>query len=374
MAGILHMADMHLGSAFTSRLGEGAAQLRRSEQCAVFSRITDIARERADVLLISGDLFDSPDVSDETISFVKRSFASIPDTQVFIAAGNHDPFCGGSVYETQDFGSNVHIFPADGGYFDLDDLKLRICGASFSGADGSNMPRLGELKMRGGYTNIAVIHGDITGGASIEGRYNPITPQEIAESGFDYAALGHIHVFDGVHKDAGTYRAYPGIPEPRGFDENSARGKYGVIYIETGGDELKFEHIDVHERMYHVLNINLTPDIADSERVTELISERISAFGASDLFKIVLKGRTPSGFKPNTDVIAERLKDRAFFVRVIDETDTERDLTADPGDNSLRAAYIRLLNERIANAADDEDKRIAERALILGVDAIDGNL
>lgn len=374
MARILHMADMHLDSAFTSRLSSEKAQLRRSEQRAVFSRIIDLAHDRADVLLISGDLFDGANISPETISFIKRKFAEIEDIPIYIAAGNHDPYSDDSVYSRESLGDNVHIFSANGGYYDIDSLKLRLCGASFACEDGSNMPKLSELEKRDGYTNIAVIHGDVSYSEADGGRYNPISYAEIENSGFDYVALGHIHVSDGVHKRGGTYWSYPGIPEPRGFDECSERGSLGVIYFETSERGAEFEQIDVHERLCHVLNIELSEDIADSERVIELITAKLAEYSDKDLFKIILSGWTQMGFRPNIDMIAERVKGLKFYIRISDETEVMCDLTVDEGDCSLRAEYIRMMNERILSAADDEEKRIAEMALIIGVNAIDGRL
>ncbi|MFR1499373.1 MAG: metallophosphoesterase family protein, partial [Monoglobus pectinilyticus] len=91
MARILHMADMHFDSAFTSNLSINKSKLRRSEQREVFSRIIEMVKtEQIDVMLISGDLFDSENVSEETINFMVRKFAEISEIPVLIAAGNHD--------------------------------------------------------------------------------------------------------------------------------------------------------------------------------------------------------------------------------------------------------------------------------------------
>lgn len=373
MARILHMADMHLDSAFTSRLSGEKAQLRRSEQRAVFSKIIGLARS-ADAVLISGDLFDGANVSGETISFIKRKFAEICDIPIYIAAGNHDPYSDDSVYANESLGDNVHIFPSSGGYYDIDSLKLRLCGASFACEDGSNMPRLSEFEKHKDYINIGVIHGDVSYSAAEGGRYNPISYTELEESGFDYVALGHIHVSDGIHKRGSTYWAYPGIPEPRGFDEASERGGLGVIYLEISEQGAEFKQIDVHERLYHVINIELDENTADSERIIELINAKLAEYGDDDLFKIILSGQTHMGFRPNVNMITERVKGLKFYIRISDETVTVCDLTADEGDCSLRAEYIRMMNERIRKAENDENKRIAETALIIGVNAIDGRL
>ena len=373
MARILHMADMHLDSAFTARLSADMARLRRSEQRAVFSRIIDTARESADVLLISGDLFDSANVSDETISFLKRKFAEIRNIPVFIAAGNHDPYAPDSVYANQDFGENVRVFGTAGEYFDLDDLKLRICGASFGSENGANVPSICDMPRHDEYNNIAVIHGDVVSGVSSAGRYNPISVSEIEKSGFDYAALGHVHTFSGFNKAGKTVWAYPGIPEPRGFDECAEKGRYGVICID-GFDEAGFKFKELHERAYHVIDIGIDETVTDSEMIIELISERLSEFSEKDLFKIIISGSPAEGFRPNIEMIGERIKNSAFLVTVEDKTEALRSLTADENDNSLRAVYIRMLNELTGASDNEEDRIIAETALKFGIDALDGRL
>lgn len=373
MATILHMADMHLDSAFTARLSPDMAQLRRSEQRAVFSRIIDMAHEHADVLLIAGDLFDSENVSSETINFLKRRFAEISEIPVFIAAGNHDPYTPNSVYANYDLGENVRVFDPAGEYFDLEALRIRICGASFGNQDGSRVQSICNLPKHEEYKNIAVVHGDVVYGKTGEGGYNPISVSEIENSGFDYVALGHVHTFSEFKKAGKTFWAYPGIPEPRGFDESAERGGYGVIYLEVF-PEFNFKFRETHNRLYHVINIKFDENITDSEMIIEFISERLSEFSRRDLFKIIISGQTAEGFRPNIELIANRVQNLAFFVTVEDKTEALRSLTVDENDNSIRAVYIRMLNEIISDAVTEDDRRIAEEALKYGIDALDGRL
>lgn len=372
MVRILHTADMHLDSAFTSRLGLKEAEIRRSEQRAVFSKIISIARERADILLIAGDLFDGRHVTEETVAFLRRKFKEISDIPVLIAAGNHDPYTADSVYAAENLGDNVRVFAAGGECFDFEELKLRVCGASFANENGSNLPRLGRFPLQNGMINVAVIHGDTLSGN--DDRYNPIRQSELEGSGFDYVALGHIHTFSGFNRAGKTLWAYPGIPEPRGFDESAERGAAGAALIELGSDGAEaYELIDVHERLYHRLSLKIDESCSDNEQLFELASEMISRYDSRDLFEITLEGKTPAGFSPNTELLSIRLRGSAFYITFLDKTEPERDLSAEDGDNSLRAVYIRLMRERIDNAAAAEEKMIAELALKIGVDSIDNS-
>lgn len=368
MARILHMADFHLDSPFTSKMSLEHAKLRRSEQREVFSQIIETAKKDADVVLISGDLFDGENVSGETVNFLVRKFAELGDIPVFISAGNHDPYNDTSVYSHTELGDNVHVFSCRGEYFDLDSLKLRVCGASFSSKydDGSGIIRPTELEKHPEYANILVIHGDIysIGG---ECRYNPISEKEL--DGFDYAALGHIHKYSGLNNAGNTVWAYPGIPEPRGFDET---GNSGIIVGEVCRNSVSLKFQSVAKRRYRILNIELPRGISDNEGIIEKIAQSVGEFSRDDIFRIILNGKKEIGFKPDLELILNRTASLGFYIELKDETETEYDLTVDEADNSLRAEYIRLMNKKAeVYSKGSREYEIVQRALRLGVDAME---
>lgn len=82
--------------------------------------------------------------------------------------------------------------------------ELDIYGAGFLRAE---MPAMldGFRAADPSRLNILVLHGDAENPAS---PYNPVSPAELAASGLDYAALGHIHR-RGERRDGGTLCAWP---------------------------------------------------------------------------------------------------------------------------------------------------------------------
>ena len=57
---MIHCADIHLGSALTSRFGKDNALKRKGELRLAFSAMVDYAREEnIPVILLSGDVFDA---------------------------------------------------------------------------------------------------------------------------------------------------------------------------------------------------------------------------------------------------------------------------------------------------------------------------
>ena len=240
---VLHGADFHMDSAFDSLPEDKAAQ-RRREQRELLGRICETANSKgADIMLLSGDLFDSSVSYFETYEALISALAGVR-AEVFISPGNHDYFCPKSPYSFLKFPDNVHIFKTPMiSSFELPQLGCRVYGAGFNAP--RCMPLLsGFSASDDGLINIMTIHGDLGGE-----QYNHISEEDIASSGLDYLALGHTHTFSGVKRAGRTSYAYPGCPEGRGFDET---GRKGVLFgtVDRGSADLEF--IPMGGRQYRI--------------------------------------------------------------------------------------------------------------------------
>ncbi|MBR5813390.1 MAG: exonuclease subunit SbcD, partial [Bacteroidaceae bacterium] len=85
---IIHTADWHLGQTFFG-------YERYSEHRVFLNWLSNVVKERnIDLLLIAGDVFDSPNPSAEAqrmfYSFLTRITGENKELQVIITAGNHD--------------------------------------------------------------------------------------------------------------------------------------------------------------------------------------------------------------------------------------------------------------------------------------------
>ena len=107
---VLHCADFHLDSVFAYLPFEAQKQ-RREELLRTFTKcMYSAVHNSADLVVISGDLFDSHFVSRDTCEQVKKVFEKIKDKKVYICAGNHDYLSPTSPLCTTDFPENVHVF------------------------------------------------------------------------------------------------------------------------------------------------------------------------------------------------------------------------------------------------------------------------
>ncbi|MBQ4146013.1 MAG: DNA repair exonuclease [Clostridia bacterium] len=359
MASFVHSADIHLDTPFSANLSTKQMQIRRKEIMQTFKKLV-LASADKDFLFLSGDLFDGGYVSSDTIEFVKRCFGEIPDTKVFISAGNHDPLTSNSVYLTEEFGDNVHIFGSEMEYVDFPELKTRIHGVSFADSR-QETTLLSKLEIKDDWCNILVIHGDIVanGGESV---YNPIEKGALAGCGADYVALGHIHIASGLQRAENTWYAYSGVPEGRGFDEEGEKGFYvgeaekGRVYTEWVGSSARA----FHHTFFDVSGIS------DSIELYEKIKAEIK--DENNLYKVVLNGKARRGLI-NLEIIKEQLKNSAFYIDIIDKTSLGYEIDEIAKENSLRGAFVREMLEKITLM---DEKEIGYMALEFGLSAMEG--
>ena len=108
----IHIADMHFDVPFTvlnnrNKLGEK----RRLEQREALRKVINYIKENnIEYLFIAGDLYENEYIRQRTIEYINNLFKEIPNTKIYIAPGNHDPYIKSSMYNTFKWNDNVHIF------------------------------------------------------------------------------------------------------------------------------------------------------------------------------------------------------------------------------------------------------------------------
>ncbi len=352
---ILHTADLHMDSPFDS-LPEEKAIRRRGEQRALLDRICSLAEtERVQIMLLSGDLFDSDTSYYETYEELYRAFSGVR-ADIFIAPGNHDWYSPLSPYATLAFPENVHIFKTPSiRSFELPELNCRVWGTGFNAPLCS--PLLTGFSTGGaGMIEIMAMHGELTGDT-----YNHISENEIAASGLDYLALGHVHTFSGFKKAGKTTYAYPGCPEGRGFDET---GEKGVIIGEVDKGSCSLRFVPTALREYAVI----TADLTGADDAVAAVLSAIPAGSERNICRVVLTGDAPP---PDLTAVAAALEGRFFHFTLRDRTRPPRDIWAGAGDDTLRGIFLRRMRDRY-EAADSGEKDLVLAAVQYGLAAIEG--
>ena len=97
MLRFIHAADLHLDAPFAA-LSPEQARGRRAEQRQLLSRLAALCEEeKADLLLLSGDLLDGERVYYDTTQALAKALGSVK-ARVFLAPGNHDFYSPRSPY------------------------------------------------------------------------------------------------------------------------------------------------------------------------------------------------------------------------------------------------------------------------------------
>ena len=349
---IIHAADLHLDSPFEA-LGEKAAQ-RRAEQRALLPRIAALAKQRqAQMLLLAGDLLDTGSAYAETGQTLCNALSGA-GCPVFIAPGNHDYYGALSPYGRLELPENVHVFKtAAMSGVELPELRVRVWGAAFTDSVSPPLLRDFRAERKPGFLNIGVLHGEP---GTRDSRYDPISEEEIAGSGLDYLALGHVHTYGGLRRAGNVFYAWPGCPEGRGFDEC---GEKGVLYLELDEGECRAEFVPLAARRYEIVRV-------DMSRPDPLFPDS----GGRDIVRLILTGETESA--PDTRALYEALQERFFALQIYDRTTLRRDIWEQSEQDSLRGLFLKRMRGMYDAAADEDERRRIIFAVRWGLAALDG--
>lgn len=351
MIRLLHAADFHLDSAFSGLSPEQAA-LRRREQRLALNQLSELCRG-VDLVLLSGDLFDSHQIYRETREALKALFAST-NAEFFIAPGNHDYVTETSPYLTEPWGENVHIFTRSVlQRVHLERWNCDLYGAAFTA--GEMPPMLKDFRVEDpSALNLMVLHGEVQSHSA----YNPITAQEIAQSGIDYLALGHIHL-RGEQRFGKTLCAWPGCLMGRGFDEC---GQKGVYLVNAEKNHCSVEFVPVFTRKYEILNVEA------GENPEAALRAALHGDHKKDCYRILLTGESDA---VNVAALEEAFSPEFFSLSIRDHTVPPRTLWAGAGEDTLRGHFLADLKAQY-EAGDEAQRRKIVMAAKLVTSLMDG--
>ena len=361
---VLHCADLHFDTPF-KELSKEISDTSKNELLEVFKNIIDLAiDENIEVLLIAGDVFDNLTVNKNTLFFISDQIRRIKNIKVFISPGNHDPYNEKSFYSMINWPENVYIFKGDMEFKEVKELNLIVWGAGFR-QNYENETLLRGIDVDNDKINIMLLHGEIASTNS-KNEYNPIYINDIYKSNIDYIALGHKHKFSGILKEGITTYAYSGCPQGRGFDEE---GEKGVIIGEVYKSGTNLEFFPVYKRKYVTKEIDITGTNNYDEVVFKILSDLSDEEIYKNFYKIILKGELKEHFKLRENLLIEKLKNKFYYIKIINQTSIEVNLEELSRDYSIKGKFISKILEKLKDASDD-DKEILKLALKIGIQCL----
>ena len=301
----VHSADLHLDSPFRGIGREApdyvAETLRRATFDAYDNIIALCLRERADALLVAGDIYEGADRSLRAqLKFVDGlNRLDAGNIRSFICHGNHDPLDGWEARLTLPTGC-VRFGPEVGSFPMFPDAPERaaVYGISYPRREMrenlSLLFRSPPLPDRGsaGF-NIGLLHANV-GGNTDHDSYAPCTVADLTESAISYWALGHIHTRQTL-REARPAVVYPGNPQGRRPNEPGARGVYLVEVDDYGNIKRQFHPVDVVR--WQTLSLDIA-GLDDEQNLLDAINQEAesaleSADGRPVVARLSLTGRGP---------------------------------------------------------------------------------
>ena len=297
----VHAADLHLDSPFRGMRSEAPDYVAESLRQATFDAYRNIIdlclQEGVDALLVAGDIYDGADRSLRAqLRFVDGlNRLNAAGIRSFICHGNHDPLDGWEARLALPpgcvrFGPEVSAEPV---FLDEPD-RAAVYGVSYPRREVcENLTPLFADAVAGSGYRVGLLHANV-GGNPDHDSYAPCSVTDLAETGLDYWALGHVHTRQVLRQERPTI-VYPGNPQGRHPLETGARGVYLVEVDDHGSVSLDFRAVDI------VRWDNIDIGIAGLETEQELLDALDAATahcadnsqGRSVLVRLSLTGRGP---------------------------------------------------------------------------------
>lgn len=268
----VHTADIHLDSPLRSLALRNAdlADLIGDASRQAFTAIVDLClAERVDALAIAGDLYDGDQTSMKTARFLATQMTRLHQAgvRVYMIRGNHDAMSRISKQVAMPDSVTTFTGRAQSVTQSSSGLDVAFHGLSFASqkAPESLLPKYaGPLD---GAVNVGLLHTSLAGSPGHD-IYAPCSVTDLHGHGFDYWALGHIHVRK-VYPGPSTI-VMPGIPQGRDINE---AGEKSATLVTIHDDR----SVEIEERLTSVaqferVSVDLTGALEWGEAVARIRS------------------------------------------------------------------------------------------------------
>ncbi len=297
----IHAADLHLDSPLRGLEADAPAERIRGATRQALVNLVDLAlAEHVAFVLLAGDLYDGDWQDYPTGHFLVAQLARLTraGVAVYAISGNHD---AQSVLTKQlPWPERAHMFDTEAAHsLDVPGLPVVIHGQGFATQAVTDNLAANYPPPVPGKLNIGLLHSAV-GDDSVHSNYAPCTVEQLADHGYDYWALGHIHL-RGELRGHPSWIVFPGNLQGRHINEE---GEKGATLVRVKGGRLTPEHrtLDVVRWSRIAVDLSDTPDLeamgalvrAAVTRAVEqagdrLLAARVELRGASTLHAALMR-------------------------------------------------------------------------------------
>lgn len=378
MLRLIHTADWQIGKPYGTVADEQKRFRLQQERLAAIGRIGDgVRREQAELVLVAGDLFDSPTPATTAVLEVLELIGEM-ELPVLVIPGNHDHGAPGTIWHRDDFQRHRRqLAPNLQLLLELKPLLLEQvvvlpCPLLRNQDNRDPSQWLQDLDWGSLPTDlprIVLAHGGVHGfgardydraGAAQGGANNLIDLMALPAGQIDYIALGDWHNLKQVSAQAW----YPGTPEPDRFDQgdDNQRGQVLLVEIERGATPV-VRPLSTGRIRWHNLRFRFSGD-GDLDRFERQLEELTGGRVARDLLRLEVGGSLSLAGHRRYQQLIDDLQNRLLRLRIKGECQqapgaAELEELTGRSDDPLIAQVALELQQRLNSQGDPDSDEAA---------------
>ncbi len=354
----IHTADIHLGSnisgyqisSFNQSLANDIERKVKSDLDNSLRKISNYARDnKIEIILISGDLFDTDHITNDVYNKFKSIVMEYPDLKYFYILGNHD---AKRIFVLNEKPANLYDFYKNGTSYVFGDVQ--IYGYDYLSEYKEEFYQNIKVEDPNKF-NIVMMHGYPASNVGKMGMYM-IDILNLKNKGVNYYALGHQHKRQILDVDNRAICVSSGNPVGRNFSDGEL-GEKGFFVVDTNDyKNPKFVKLD-NAYEFHKLDIDVT-GINSFEKLMSTIKSKVKP---NQYVFITLTGQI------SFDLDINNLNDSLNLpILISNETRIKFDFEKLSKEQSLKGEFIRKVRNSPSfnNITDAEHKKESQDEII----------
>lgn len=365
----LHCGDIHLDTPFVGLSAEKSEERRRMLRGSFVKMMQYIRETNINVVLMSGDIFNTEYATNTTAEVLIREFKNCPETEFIIAPGKHDYYTDNPIYASGRLPANCHVFSSDSlSRFDFEDYNITVYGWAFMSAEMKENPLYERTVDDSSRVNILCAYADLNG--DVDSTSCPISTADLKRFGADYYALGSRHEASKFTTVGASKYSYCGSLECTGFDEPGIGG-VNLITVDYSDGEISIEnksvsfgHVRFKTEQLDVTGVNTSNEIVN--RISRMISNK--KYDGETALRVELTGFVEPHF-----AVPKNIENDAFglyYFKLIDKTLPIYGTEHFKRDMSVKGEIFRQFYPMLTSENEDE-RLIAAQAFRIALAALE---
>ena len=365
----LHCSDIHLDSPFVGLSAEKSEERRRMLRASFIKMMQYIRETNINVVLMSGDIFNTRYATNTTAEVLIREFKNCPETEFIISPGKQDYYNDNPIYASGRLPKNCHVFSSDNlSRFDFEEYNVTVYGWAFMNSEMRENPLFDRQVDDSSRVNIVCAYADLNGDTTSTSC--PVSTADLKRFGADYYALGSRHEASKFMSVGASKYSYCGALECTGFDEPGLGGA-NLITIDYSEGEIAIEnksvgfgHVRFETEALDVTGVNTANEIIN--RISRMISDK--KYDNETALRVELVGSVDPRFS-----VPKNIENDAFglyYFDLIDKTLPTYQTEGFKRDMSVKGEIFRQFSPMLASE-DEEERLTAARAFRIALAALE---